>query len=264
MDDSAKLNAFFRELQNAEKGLLLLDYDGTLAPFVEDRLKAVPAPGIRERLNSILKLENTRTVFVSGRPCDELLSLAGLDHPVEVWGCHGREFHDLAGNTTLHGVTPEQQRRLQENYEKVVEFLPQEKLEVKTGCLAFHWRGVPEDELKQMLARFEEDWQRVAEEEGLLFLRFDGGIELAVPGRSKADAVEELVRKHASDGRPVAFLGDDLTDEDGFRALGERGLSVLVRNEPRDTLADVRITMPAGVLEFLDRWAQAATAGKQG
>jgi len=52
---------------------------------------------------------------------------------------------------------------------------------------------------------------------------------------------------------PVAYLGDDFTDEDAFEELGAHGLKVLVRAEPRETKADVRLEPPEELLSFLDR-----------
>ncbi len=262
MDDTQRLNSFFRNLAAKKRGLLLLDYDGTLAPFVEDRLQAIPAPGIRERIDAILESGgDTRVVFVSGRPCEELTTLAGLKNPVEVWGCHGREFRNINGEMSYFGVTADLQKVLEKNREELLQIVPEDKLELKTGCLAFHWRGVPEEDRKRMVEQFEDSWHRIAEEQSLKVLYFDGGIELAIPGRTKGDAVNQLLEEHRGEDRATAFLGDDKTDEDGFRALGERGLSVLVRNEPRETSAHIRIPMPEGVLSFFDRWHAATQKG---
>lgn len=255
------LTEFFDELRSRQRGLLLLDYDGTLAPFRDNRFEAVPAPGIRERINRIIADGKTTVVFVSGRPCSEVLTLAALDHPVAVWGCHGREYCTPEGEMQIVGVSPEEQAILRENRAKLLHLIPEEKLEIKTGCLAFHWRGIDEAKRKAIVAEFEEEWHRLAEKTGLKVLYFDGGIELAVPGRTKGDAVNQLLKEESARNAMVAFLGDDLTDEDGFRALGRRGISVLVRNEPRETVADVRIDMPEGVLGFLNRWHQALGKG---
>jgi trehalose-6-phosphatase len=59
-------------------------------------------------------------------------------------------------------------------------------------------------------------------------------------------------------GGQIAYLGDDLTDEDAFRALKPRGLAVLVRAVLRDTSADVWIRPPRGLLHFLERWRDAS------
>ncbi|RME26788.1 MAG: trehalose-phosphatase, partial [Candidatus Zixiibacteriota bacterium] len=52
-------------------------------------------------------------------------------------------------------------------------------------------------------------------------------------------------------------LGDDRTDEDAFAALSSRGLKVLVRSEPRETAADLRLVPPDELRSFLDRWLEA-------
>jgi trehalose-6-phosphatase len=56
----------------------------------------------------------------------------------------------------------------------------------------------------------------------------------------------------------VAFLGDDLTDEDGFLAIRGRGLGILVRKTFRPTAAEVHLHPPRELLEFLDQWCRYA------
>jgi trehalose-6-phosphatase len=67
---------------------------------------------------------------------------------------------------------------------------------------------------------------------------------------------------------PIAYLGDDLTDEDAFVALGYRGYSILVRGEVRASSARFWLRPPEELLGFLDGWIvnsqiahAAATAG---
>jgi hypothetical protein len=55
----------------------------------------------------------------------------------------------------------------------------------------------------------------------------------------------------------VAFLGDDQTDEEAFAAIGDRGLKVLVRNNLRPTRANVKLTPPHELVDFLDNWIDA-------
>jgi trehalose 6-phosphate phosphatase len=52
----------------------------------------------------------------------------------------------------------------------------------------------------------------------------------------------------------VAYLGDDVTDEDAFRAVKGRGLAVLVRAEYRRTAADIWIKPPHELKNFIGRW----------
>jgi trehalose-6-phosphatase len=86
-----KLKGFFRRFSGAAASLLLLDYDGTLAPFRVDRFKAQPWAGVRELLNQIQNQKKTKMVVISGRPASEIVPLLGLDTPPEVWGLHGAE-----------------------------------------------------------------------------------------------------------------------------------------------------------------------------
>jgi trehalose-phosphatase len=81
-------------------------------------------------------------------------------------------------------------------------------------------------------------------------------------GRNKGEAVEAILAEAGGQGAgPVAFLGDDITDEAAFRAvrrLGRLGLAALVRLEWRETAAEVWLRPPAELMAFLERWLQAA------
>ena len=57
------------------RSLLMLDYDGTLAPFHVDRFAATAYPGVEERLATLSGLAQVRLVLISGRPAHELRSL---------------------------------------------------------------------------------------------------------------------------------------------------------------------------------------------
>src|SRR5690554_431273 len=82
---------FFSHLHQADRRVLFLDYDGTLAPFRVQRNEAVPYPGVRRALALLQRGEHTRLVIVSGRACADVLLLLGLDDIPEVWGSHGWE-----------------------------------------------------------------------------------------------------------------------------------------------------------------------------
>jgi len=86
---------------------------------------------------------------------------------------------------------------------------------------------------------------------------FDGGLELRVPGRDKGSAVREVLAEEGVEAA-AAYLGDDLTDEDAFRALQGKGLAALVRPESRPTAADIWLQAPDELILFLDRWLAAA------
>ena len=88
------------------------------------------------------------------------------------------------------------------------------------------------------------------------------GLKFDRANMDKGSAVKNIIDEIDVD-IPLAYLGDDLTDEDAFRALGKRGLKVLVGEMQRETLADIRITPPQELLEFLDKWIELSyTASK--
>jgi len=95
--------------------------------------------------------------------------------------------------------------------------------------------------------------------DGLMLLDFSAGVELRA-GRDKGGAVRAILAETDKAGEtriPAAYLGDDFTDEAAFRAMKERGLSVLVRQEWRETGADVWIKPPEELKAFLKRWLSA-------
>ena len=77
---------------------------------------------------------------------------------------------------------------------------------------------------------------------------------MRITGVSKAEAVKEILAESPADA-VVAYLGDDLTDEDAFVALGARGAKILVSERSRPTAADIRLEPPEELLAFLDNWS---------
>jgi trehalose-phosphatase len=258
---SEQVALFFARLKAASSGLLMLDYDGTLSPFVQDRLLAHPYPGVRERLERLIALDGNRVVLISGRKARELQSLIALDRPIEIWGSHGREHLALDGSYSIKPLTEYEQEVLDQMKTLLEQEFALEMLECKPNSIAVHWRGA-ESRRFEITARVAEIYRRLVSghkgEGKLQMLPFDGGIELRAGRVHKGNAVEQLLGG-LPDGAVAAFLGDDTTDEDAFAALrgGEyegRSLAVLVRSEPRDSFAQVWLKPPQELLHFLDKW----------
>ncbi len=245
----------------------MLDFDGTLAPFVRERMLAVPYAGVPERLCSLANEARTRLVLISGRPARELASLLPADLRVEIWGSHGRERLDPDGTLTASPPSPEQQRCLDQLESTLRERALAVVIEKKVGSVAIHTRGMPAAEAQEIVSFAQDLHCSPAPGEdhaGLEWLPFDGGLELRAAGCTKASAVQSILRDEPSEA-PAAYLGDDVTDEDAFAALHARdprapALCVLVRPEPRVSLADLWLTPPNELLTFLDRWLTAVRA----
>lgn len=257
MTGSAPDASFWRSLSRADRPVLLLDYDGTLAPFRIARDEAVPYPGIRQRLDEIRRTTRTRLVIISGRAIDDLLPLLDLHPPPEIWGCHGWERLLADGRRTAIELPAAALAGLAAARCLLGEAGLADHAEDKSMSVALHWRGLPAAEQSRLRRAAEAAWQPLAERYNLQLHRFDGGLELRCPGRDKGSAIDTILSESPT-GTLAVFLGDDLTDEDGFRALEGRGVGILVRRESRPTAARYRLRPPEELLDFLQTWRELA------
>jgi trehalose-phosphatase len=247
-------NDFCRRLRNGG-GALLLDYDGTLAPFRIERQDAFPYPGVREALKSLLEAGRTRLVIVSGRTTGEVRALLGITPSPEIWGCHGWERRFPDGRLWRGELPPAGAEALTKAAVWARQHVPADRCEEKPFSIALHWRGLVSEEAVQLQRHAETAWTPLARSGGLELHPFDGGLELRCPGHDKGTAVRDILAEVPPE-MAIAYLGDDLTDEDAFRALHGRGLGVLVRTEPRPTAASQHLVPPRELLEFLYQWHQ--------
>jgi trehalose 6-phosphate phosphatase len=247
------LDAFLQQLKTAPSSALLLDYDGTLAPFHVDRNQAFPYPGAISILERIVQSGRTKVIIISGRPIQELRTLLAPLNNLEMWGTHGQERQSSHGSYSCVQITEEDAAALAKAQEWIVAegLLP--RAEIKLGGIAIHWRGLSPVEAKRIRSRTLGGWTKTAEQSRLKLLQFEAGVELRVAHPDKGDAVRSILAE-LEPHTPVAYLGDDLTDEDAFCVLNGNGLTVLVKDTYRETVADTWIRPPQELLELLERW----------
>lgn len=245
---------FFHRLQTAPRCALLLDYDGTLAPFRIQPEQATPYPGVREILDAIMENGRTRVVIVSGRWTIDLIPLLSLKRLPEIWGSHGWEQLKPDGEYAVARVQEEALRHLVEadNWTRAIEAMGG-RCELKPGGLAIHWRGLPPDQIADIRRRVSENWMTRELHKNLVWHDFNGGIELRAPGRDKGYVVDSVLAD-LGQKTSAAYLGDDLTDEDAFKAIHGNGIGVLVRPQFRPTAADFWLQPPEELLDFLHQW----------
>ncbi len=235
-------------------GLLLLDYDGTLAPFTPQRHQALPYAGVREALAALPVEGPGRYVMITGREAADLGPLLNIDPLPEIWGCHGGQRRLVSGKILDATMDDAQQKAYRAAEALVHEHgLPATACELKSYSLALHTRGLLPPELARARAvKFA--WGKLAANTNLILRRFDGGFELRVPGLDKGVAVRSLAMENPES--VLVYLGDDSTDEDAFAALPQTGLGVLARPRWRKTAAQFRLTPPGEVLAFLALWGR--------
>jgi trehalose-phosphatase len=241
----------------------MLDYDGTLAPFVAERDKAVPYDGVVERLPALIEAPRLRLIVVSGRQIADLLKLLPVAAIPELWGSHGAERRLPDGS---YHIDPSF-KKLADVIREIDSWAAKEglsaQLEAKPLGRAFHWRGQPDTKADRIARLVRDKLLPGLKDSDLEPHPFDGGLELRLKHVDKGRAVSSILSESNPDA-VLAYLGDDLTDEDAFEAIGSRGLCVLVRKELRATAADLWLTPPADLYEFLDRWLAAVRGSKNG
>jgi len=252
--------SFLDQVRHASKRALMLDYDGTLAPFTPDRARAFPYREIPALVSRIMQ-HNTRVVLISGRPATELLFLSGIHPHPEIWGSHGSELLLPDGTYEADAPSPQHRAGLQLATKSLCSAGLEGRMETKPGGIAVHWRGLSSTERTAITEKVRQLSDPLAAEYGLQLLPFDGGLELRAPGKTKGDAVAAILAESGK-GVAAAYLGDDQTDENAFRAIKGRGLAVLVRSEPRPSLADVWLRPPDELGNFLRDWLSVCGAEK--
>jgi len=253
LPDSKALSDFLDRLRPAPASVLLLDYDGTLAPFRVERDRAYPYPEVVPIIEQLVDLGKTRVVIISGRPVAEVKDLLHPLSGIEMWGAHGLERVMPDGSYHRSSIPRDAADLLAQAHKWVMNAKLTPLAEIKPGGIAIHWRGMSKAEAESIEARVTEGWMAIARSPELKLLKFESGVELRVSRPDKGDAVAAVLSE-SDPAAPIAYLGDDLTDEDSFHALNGRGLTILVRPEYRSTAAQVWLRPPRELIEFLQQW----------
>jgi trehalose-phosphatase len=259
----SQITPFLQSVAQAPHAVLLLDYDGTLAPFHTRRDQAYPYPGVALLLQEIVRNGRTRVVVISGRDADDVLPLLNVHPRPEIWGVHGLQRMNTDGSTEM----PRLDERTLNGLSDADRWLGYQQLrhmaEFKAGSIAVHWRGLSQNAAEELRARALLGWRPIAEHSGLNLLEFDGGVEIRAYQADKGDAVRAFLGEIGPD-TPVAYLGDDNTDESAFLVMQERieqgtGISALVRPIWRQTAAQFWLKPPDELLDFLGLWLKACS-----
>jgi trehalose-phosphatase len=237
------------------KNLLMLDFDGTLAPFSQERHNVRIYPGVLELLRDIADRGRTELVFVTGRRAEELDRLLSFRGWREIWGEHGLERRTPDGATELKG-----QELSGGPVDRALAVLTAsglaEHIEQKKGGVAIHWSGLPQERKQQVRHLAITSLLRsLRPDTSCRFMNFQDGLEFRFSSRTKGDAVREILQA-ARPAAKIAYLGDDITDETAFEAMEGAGESVLVRTKYRPTLAKRWLRPPEELIAYLEKWRE--------
>ena len=235
-----------------ERLLVASDFDGTLAPIVDNPADARPLPRAAEALVALAELPSTDVVLVSGRALAILREYSGMPSSVHLVGSHGAEFD--AAEPSDSGKTPgfaldideALLSRITAELEAIADGKPGVAVEMKPASVALHVRNASAADGSAAL----EAARVVGEAAGVEITAGKAVLEFAVISTDKGEAVDIL--REQTDATAVTFFGDDVTDEKAFRRM--RGADVGVKVGPGETLAGYRVESPehiAAVLEYL-------------
>lgn len=252
---SPVLTGAWNRIAAARRRLLMLDYDGTLAPLRVERDRAVPERRTREALQAIAVLHEP-VVVISGRPVEQLRVM--LDQlPVTMVGEHGWEQGEPGAPVVQHALPDDTAARLELARRAALAAGWKDQVEAKRTSIVLHTRGLA----PARAAALERDgrtlWGR-HERDGVWLEPVDGGLELRAAGRGKGEVAWELMQREPAGTLPV-FIGDDATDEQAFRVLRPHGVTIRVGRPHMPTAAEWRLATPDDVTSFLLNWPVVVT-----
>ena len=264
--EGVELDASLREalgrLAAAERLLVALDFDGTLAPHADDPDDARALPAAREAGLALAAEPGVTVALVSGRAIESLKRVTDAPPDVLFSGSHGAEYlvdGELSG-PPLGDTAQLNLASIRRILDEVAQDAPGTWVETKAYGYALHTRlaepGHAEDA--------EEAARRAVGDLGGVFVR-DGKdvLEFSVVDATKANALAHM--RELTDATAVLFAGDDVTDEDGFAALGPDDVGIKVGKG--ETRAQHRVAslehMPAVLAELLRQRRRHTPAGPQ-
>jgi len=236
-----------RELARTKKLLVALDFDGTLAPEVDDPERARALPEAREAVLRLLAMPHTRVALVSGRSLASLERVSQLPDSALLVGSHGIELRlDNPGDGLgLNASELERVGLLKEVLDEVADSIDQVWLEPKPAGFALHTRLATD--LNSRVAHLVALSEASAELDNLTVREGKNVLEFSVRSTTKGEAIEHL--RSYTDATAVFFAGDDVTDEDGFAALGADDLGLKAGDG--STLANYRVKGPIEISRAL-------------
>ncbi len=253
-DSLADLGEQLRQLARVPSLLIACDYDGTVAPLVDDPMDARANRDSVSAMRALAELANTHVTVISGRSLRDLAALSRFPEEIRLVGSHGREF-DLGFASKLEPEIVERRRHLTQAVHELGKKYGGLVEEKPTG-VTFHFRGLSEDQktaARDELVHGPASWDSIYTRNGHEIM------EMSVIETNKGWALETIRSQVGASA--VLFFGDDVTDEDGFRSLAGPDIGVKVgdgisaaafRVKDPDTVAQVL----ALVAELRSEWLQ--------
>ena len=263
----AGMEAMRAILAHPEKTLVAADFDGTLAPIIDNPEEAFADPAAVAALSRLGPLVGVVAV-ITGRPAAKAVQLGGFESvpglsSMVVLGQYGVERWDAATDEFRIPPEPRAMTQVGDELPEVLTDLglTDARVEHKGRAIGVHTREL--GDAAGAFERLEEPLGELAARHGLLIEPGKNVLEIRAPGIDKGVALRALVKERGI--TQVVFAGDDLGDLPAFRAVqqlrgdGIPGLLISSASHEEDALselADVVVDGPGGVAVWLTRLAE--------
>lgn len=231
----------------ANKRLLLLDYDGTLVPFTADYNDSLAPKSLLQTLRKLAADPTNTVVIISGRSADDLDSRFG-SLAVHLVAEHGA-MTKVAGQSrwqTLARAEGRWKKQLLPVLRKYASLTPLARVEEKPHSLVWHYRQSPPYYAQKNVVILKRTLKPLLKSFGLALFQGNKIVEIKDPTITKGVAIKKWLSK---DTPFVLAIGDDYTDEDMFTNVPIGSYSVKVR--AGRTAAHYRLPNDKAVTDFL-------------
>lgn len=240
-------------IRQAENLFLFLDYDGTLTPIVSRPGLAFCPAEVKRHLQRLRDLPRTYLAIISGRSLEDVREKVGVSGITYV-GNHGLEIENPIG---MHKKVPSPARKkelkiITRDLKNSLKEIPGILFEEKGPILSVHYRSVRQKFLAQVRLVIEEKLQQWSDHwkmtPGKMVFEIRPKVDF-----NKGEAVKEILKALPPLKLLSIYLGDDQTDEDAFRSLKGRGISIFIGPGNFPSEAEFFLQNPDEVQEFLSR-----------
>lgn len=225
---------------------LFLDFDGTLVDLAERPEAVKVSSGLSALLERLSARFEGRIAVVSGRSIQQLDGFFGpLSASLALVGSHGAEVRTV-GSGVVAAEPPGSLKEAEHLFTRAFSGNDGVLIEVKTLGVAIHYRL--DESVEAAAVRLAEDF---AAKHGLELQRGKMMVEVRTAGHDKGSGIAALMEMPPFEGSVPIFLGDDLTDEPGFRCCAQMGGAGVLVGELRATEAQYHLPGVAAVHEWL-------------
>ncbi|MBN2251865.1 MAG: bifunctional alpha,alpha-trehalose-phosphate synthase (UDP-forming)/trehalose-phosphatase [Candidatus Altiarchaeota archaeon] len=227
-----------KDYAGSEKRLILLDYDGVLAPFSADPKDAKPDREVLDIIKKLSKNPKTDVVIISGRDKDTLTEWFGIQD-IGLVAEHGVWTREPDGGWVLsRSLDSEWKSRLSEMFQRYVERVPGSFVEEKDHSLVWHYRKADPKPASMKAKELTDNLVNLTASMDLQVLQGSKVVEVRNAGVNKGSAALHLISKNTYDY--ILAVGDDRTDEDMFKALPDTACTIRVGLNPSHARFNLR------------------------